>query len=625
MLHATRTQTPRLSAAAFFAAKPHPPPSPLLTLSPRLVDAAVSRCPSDALALSFFLWCARRPAYSHPPASFDRLLPAAARLATRLRTAPAILRELRALGCPIRPHTFLLLLRLYWRGGLYPLVLQLFDQMPLWGSRPNAFACNVVLDVLLRTRRHHAALRFLRDNPSTNYLTYAILLTHLCRAGNWPGVRDCFLAMLQQGFLPNATSFAAVFACCSKLGAMSQLLQLLSLTLVSGYQLTSAMWTCLIARLCREGKLDEALRMLAKMLRSGSSPTVVTYTPLVRALYRAGRHDKVSELSSSMASTNCSPDLVLYNVLMDCMTKEGRYDAALSIYLDLHESQIKPDAYTLSTLVQVLRLSGNVRLLPRLFLDSDICYDLVACNSLLNALCKSGFPIQSVQFFINMIKCGIKPDSYSYVGLLDSLCQLGRIDHAINVYRSVVWSDPDSDPYVHAAILHGLVKTGHSRMALMILMEAVRQNYSIDVVCYTIVLHGLLQAHLIEEACMLFDQMKRSGMASNTCTYNIMLHGLCRTRDTHAVKWLLREMECSDVEMDSISFNTVIVLLIKIQHISSATALVTEMVNLGMKLSTKTCSIISQSIGHAYVVEDIFTAESDGSDSANDLLVCSGS
>ncbi|XP_040384138.1 putative pentatricopeptide repeat-containing protein At1g16830 [Oryza brachyantha] len=623
MLGATRTRTPRFSlsaATAFFTTRPHPPP-----LSPRLVDTTVSRCPSDALALNFFLWCARRPAYFHPPASFDRLLPAAARLASRLRTAPAILHELRALGCPIRPHTFLLLLRLYWRGGIYHLVLQLFDQMPLWGFHPNAFARNAVLDVLLRTRQHHSALCFLRDNPSPNYLTYAILLTHLCKAENWPGARGCFLAMLHQGFIPSSASLAAVFACCSKLGAMSHLLQLLSFILVSGYQFTSAMWACLIARLCREGRLDEAISMLAKMLGSGFSPTVVTYTPLVRALYQSGRHDIASELFTHMSSTNCSPDLVLHNVLMDCMAKERRYDAALGIYLNLRESQIKPDAYTLSTVVQVLQLSGNVSLLPRLLLDSDIPYDLVACNSVLNALCKSGFPSQAVQFFINMIKCDIKPDSYSYVGLLDSLCQLGRIDHAVNLYRSIVSIDPDSNAYIHAAILHGLVKKGQNRMALMILNEAIRQNCALDAVCYTVVLHGLLQAHMIEEACMLFNKMKYSGMSSNTCTYNVMLRGLCRTRDEHAVKWFLREMECSDVEMDSISFNTMIVLLIKLQHISSATALIREMINLGMELSTKTLSLISQYVGHVHVLKDAHIAENDQSDSTNDLLACSAS
>ncbi|XP_062200445.1 putative pentatricopeptide repeat-containing protein At1g16830 isoform X2 [Phragmites australis] len=521
MFHAARRRTPPLPAALaafFFASKPQPPPLP----SPQLVDAAVSRCPSDALALSFFLWCARRPGYFHPPSSFDRLLPAGTRLASRLRTAPALLRELQGLGCPVKPQTFLLLLRLYWRGGLYPLVLQLFDQMPLWGFRPNAFACNVVLDVLLRTGDVDAARRNLRDNPAPNYLTYAIVLTHLCRAGDWSGVRSCFVEMLRLGFLPSAASLTAVFACCSKAGTVSEHLQLLSFTHVSGCKLTSAMWTCLIAHLCREGRLEEACRMLGKMAGSSSSPTVVTYTPLVRAFLRAGKHDMVSELLGYMVSTGCNPDLVLYNVLMDCMAKERRYDVALDIYMHIHGSQIKPDAYTLSTLTRVLQLSSNINLLPRLIRGSDISYDLVACNSVLSALCNSGFPSEAIRFYIDMIGKCIWPDSYTYVGLLDSLCQLGRVNHAISVYRSIVVSNPGSNSYVHSAILCGLVRQGQYVLALRILREAVRENYALDVVCYTIVLHGLFCAHLVEEACRLFDQMKCSGMASNTCTYNML-------------------------------------------------------------------------------------------------------
>jgi pentatricopeptide repeat protein len=207
------------------------------------------------------------------------------------------------------------------------------------------------------------------------------------------------------------------------------------------------------------------------------------------------------------------------------------------------------------------------------------------------------------------------------------LCQLGRVNHAIDVYHNIIASAPESNAYVHAAILCGLVRQGQSLAALRILREAVRKNYAVDSVCYTVVLHGLFCVHLVEEAFRLFDQMKNSGLAPNTCTYNVMLRGLCRTRDLHAVKQLLTEMECAGVKMDSISFNTVAVLLIKSQRIDSAVALIRDMLNLGMKPSTKTCSLLSQSTVYKSVLVDNTTptVESDGSDSSSDLLVCSAS
>jgi pentatricopeptide repeat protein len=634
MLHAARRRPPPLLpaalAAAFFASKPHPPLTPPPLPTPQIVDAAVSRCPSDALALSFFLWCARRPGYFHPPSSFDRLLPAAARLASRLGTASALLGELQGLGCPIKPQTFLLLLRLYWRGGLYLLVLDLFEQMPIWGFQPNTFARNVILDVQLRTGHFAEAERCFQDNLSPNYISFAIMLTHLCRAGDWSRARLYFTEMLKGGFLPGTTSLTAVFACCSKVGTMSELRRLLSFVHVSGCQLTSAMWTCMISRLCREGKLEDAYRMLAKMVGSGSPPTVVTYTPLLKGFLGAGMHNLASELLGSMVSSGCSPDIVMYNVLMDCMIKERRYDDALDIYMQIHGKQIQPDAYTLSSLVRVLQLPSYEKLLPTipsLIRCSDTSYDLVACNSLLSALCKSGFPTDAIQFYFDMIEKNIRPDSYTYVSLLHSLCQLEMVNHAINFYRSTAMRDPESNSYVHATILCILVRQGRNLTALRILREAVLENCALDVVCYTTVLHGLFQARLVEEACSLFDQMKQLGMASNTCTFNVMLRGLCRTRDIHAVKQLLTEMELADVEMDSISFNTVVVFLIKSRLIDSAAAMIREMLNLGMKPSAQTSSLLSQSVGYKFILEDntTTTVESDGSDSSSDLLVCSAS
>ena len=117
MLH-RRSQ---VSAADFFASMPQPQrPS-------QLVVSVVS-----PLRRALFLPLVRPPTRPFPPVLVLHLLPAA----TRLGTAHALLREIQCPGCPIKPQTFLLLLRLYWRGALYTLVAEVFDQMRHWGFRP---------------------------------------------------------------------------------------------------------------------------------------------------------------------------------------------------------------------------------------------------------------------------------------------------------------------------------------------------------------------------------------------------------------------------------------------------------------------------------------------------------
>ena len=96
-----------------------------------------------------------------------------------------------------------------------------------------------------------------------------------------------------------------------------------------------------------------------------------------------------------------------------------------------------------------------------------------------------------------------------------------------------------------------------------------------------------------------------------------MHRGLCRTKDLHAVKQFMTEMEHADVEMNSISFNAISV-LIRSWRVGSAAAMIEDLLNLGMKPSTKTCSLPAQSIGNKLVLEVM----GDGSESSSDLLVC---
>ena len=121
----------------------------------------------------------------------------------------------------------------------------------------------------------------------------------------------------------------------------------------------------------------------------------------------------------------------------------------------------------------------------------------MACSSVLSALCKSGFPSEAIQFYIDKIDSRIKLDSYTYVGLLDSLCQSGRVYHTIYAYRDVTVSNPELNAYVHAGTLSDNVRQGWSFLALRTLREAIHANYALDV-CYTIVLHGRFCAHLVE-------------------------------------------------------------------------------------------------------------------------------
>ncbi|KAF5726832.1 putative pentatricopeptide repeat-containing protein [Tripterygium wilfordii] len=94
------------------------------TLTPEIVHSTLLNCPSDLIALSFFLWCAKRPNYFHDSQGFAHMVPVVTRLKSRYKSVKGILGQLYSVCCVIKAQTFLLLLEICWRGGMYDMVFE---------------------------------------------------------------------------------------------------------------------------------------------------------------------------------------------------------------------------------------------------------------------------------------------------------------------------------------------------------------------------------------------------------------------------------------------------------------------------------------------------------------------
>ncbi|RWR82450.1 putative pentatricopeptide repeat-containing protein [Cinnamomum micranthum f. kanehirae] len=573
-------------------------------LSPEIVEATLSHCPSDTIALSFFLWCGRQPDYFHCSTSFLQMIPVVGRLTDKFESVRGVISELESVGCCIKAQTFLLLLRIYWHGGMYRLALEAFDEMVIAGYVPNTFARNIVIDVLFKIGCVDLALEVLRKTQLPNFLTFNTAICNLCKLNDWLRVRDVLKVMVGYGFFPNNGTFLVVMNCFCKSGRLMESLQLLGLMITLGYRPSVTIWGILIDGFCRAGRVTFASQLLRKMINSGCRPNVVIYTSLLKGYFEIRRSNHVFEIMNDMESEGCIPDLVLYNVLIDCLCKVGRYDDAIEVFLSLPRKNLKPDSYTFCSLLAIVHSSEKFALLPELVRGMGVSADLVVCNSLLNVFCKAGFPLQAVDFYNDMVDRGFTPDNYSYAGLLNGLCRAGRIDDAVNVYHGIIINSSDLDPHVHTIVFDGLIKAGETHRGIRLFRKAIAENHSLDVFSYSVAIYGLFKGDRLGEACSLFSQMKEAGFFPNIFTYNIMLCGLCKVRDVGMVSKLLKDMVEAGIELDCISFNTLVGLLYKLNRFSSAFKLFIEMFNLGLKPNKATHALLAKGLYHAGKVDE---------------------
>ncbi|XP_034696859.1 putative pentatricopeptide repeat-containing protein At1g16830 isoform X3 [Vitis riparia] len=112
-----------------------PEKKPGLVLTDQLLESTLLNCPSDLIALSFFLWCAKQPNFFHHRRAFDHMVDVVARLTQKSGTIRGVMDELGSIGCVVKAQTFLLLLRICWRGKLYGLVFDVYEEMIAFGLR----------------------------------------------------------------------------------------------------------------------------------------------------------------------------------------------------------------------------------------------------------------------------------------------------------------------------------------------------------------------------------------------------------------------------------------------------------------------------------------------------------
>ncbi|GMY09226.1 putative pentatricopeptide repeat-containing protein At1g16830 isoform X2 [Fagus crenata] len=514
--------------------------------------------------------------------AFDHMVGVVNRLMHRYETVGGVVRGLESIGCLTKAQTFLLLLRIYWRGGMYHMVFEAFEQMGCYGFSPNTFARNVIMDVLFKIGRVDVAIKVLKETQLPNFLTFNIALCNLCKLNDLVRVREVFTMMLGMGYYPNVETFEMVLNCFCKLNKLVEAYQVLGRMIALGIPISVNVWSILIDGICRLRRIDIACSLLEKMVKTGSSPNVVTYTTLIKGFMESKMVEDAFHVLNLMKSEGYAPDLVLCNVLIDCLSKVGRYDDALDVFVSLQTQNMAPDSYTFCSLLSTVCLSKRFSLLPKLVHGLVIETDLVVCNALLRYFCNAGFPHRSVELYNDMLDRGFTPDKYSFVGLLSGLCGARRIDEAVNVYHGIIMNFPGQDAHIHTVITNGLIKAGKFYRAIRVFRKAVVEKYPLDAVSYTVAICGLVKSGRTGDASTLYNQMKEASISPIAHTYNVMLYVFHRERDLKMVIQLLQEMIDARIELSCNNYFRLCNFLCRSHNSDSAVNLLIKMRDLGL-------------------------------------------
>ncbi|CAD6333902.1 unnamed protein product [Miscanthus lutarioriparius] len=377
--------------------------------------------------------------------------------------------------------------------------LHLLDEMrSLMGRRPDAACFTTAAAAFSSASQPGAALAVLNAMAADGVVPDAAACTVLvgayaCRLHWFDAAYEVVRWMTANGVAPDVVTYSTLISGLCSAGRVAEALGVLDLMLEEGCQPNAHTYTPILHAYCTSGMIHEAKDLLETMIAAGFAPSTATYNVLVEALCKACAFQEVDALLEDSSAKGWTPDIITYSTYMDGLCKNGRVDKSLALVDKMLSVGLRPNEITLNILLDgVCRRSTAWAAKCLLECSAEIGWhvNVVNYNTVMRRLCDERRWLSVVKLFVDMVKKGIAPNSWTFSIVIHSLCKLGKLHEALCLLGS--------------------------------------EEFVADVVTYNTLIRHLNFLGKSYEAYLLLHEMIEKGIAPNDITYSLLIDCLCK-------------------------------------------------------------------------------------------------
>lgn len=125
--------------------------------------------------------------------------------------------------------------------------------------------------------------------------------------------------------------------------------------------------------------------------------------------------------------------------------------------------------------------------------------------------------VEAIDFYVRMLSCGVKPNSYTLPFLLKSCAKFAGTHEGKQIHSHVLKLGLESNPFVHASLVNMYAQTGELGCAELVLRKSSLPN----VVSFTALITGYASQGCLDDARRTFDEIP----VRDTVSWNAMIAG----------------------------------------------------------------------------------------------------
>ncbi|XP_057772867.1 pentatricopeptide repeat-containing protein At1g52640, mitochondrial [Salvia miltiorrhiza] len=228
-----------------------------------------------------------------------------------------------------------------------------------------------------------------------------------------------------------------------------------------------------------------------------------------------------------------------------CKRKHVKYAQELFDHVK-GDDELNPSVKTYSILMRGWGEIGECGHVQKLFdemLERGCAADLLAWNSVLDALCKGGKADEAYEVFRSMRSKGLEPDAYSYSIFIRAYCDADDVHSVFRVLDTMKRYNLVANVFTYNCIIKRLCKNRKMDEAYELLNEMIERGAKPDTWSYNTILAVHCDHNEVNMALNLITRMDKNGCDPDRHTYNMVLKMLIRIGRFDRVEKVWASME----------------------------------------------------------------------------------
>ncbi|XP_065880263.1 pentatricopeptide repeat-containing protein At1g52640, mitochondrial-like [Euphorbia lathyris] len=274
----------------------------------------------------------------------------------------------------------------------------------------------------------------------------------------------------------------------------------------------------------------DAIRAFDRMVEFGLKPIIHDIDQLLYVLCKR-KHVKYAQQFLDRVKHQFEPQAKTYSILVRGWGDIGEPISASKVFDEMTEREIAVDLLAYNSLLEALCKGGRVSEAYKMFRDMSSYSaepDASTYSIFIRAYCEANDIHSSFRVLDEMQRHDLIPNVFTYNCIIKKLCKNDKIEEAYEVLNEIIERGGSPDTWSYNTILAYHCEHSEVNKATKLIARMLKDNCSPDRHSYNMLLKLLIRVGRFDIATEVWESMGERAFYPSVSTYAVMIHGLCK-------------------------------------------------------------------------------------------------